>query len=129
MSHERPKSDKTVIIKNMFSPQEFLREPKLILEYRRDLQDECGDRCGPVKRVDVYDCHPEGVAAIVFQEFAGADQCVQLMNGRFFAGRRLTAHLWDGRAKYKVDETEEEAEQRLRQWEEFLEREEQEAKE
>ncbi|XP_054164097.1 HIV Tat-specific factor 1 homolog [Oppia nitens] len=119
---ERPKSEKTVIIKNMFDPKEFLEEPKLILEYRSDLRDECTEKCGSVKRVDIYDCHPEGVAAIVFNEFEGAEQCVQLMNGRFFAGRRLTACHWDGKTRYKIEETEEEAEKRIKQWDEFLER-------
>lgn len=121
MVGERAKCEKTVVIKNMFDPKEFLNEPKLILEYRSDLRDECEEKCGSVKRVDVYDCHPEGVAAVVFHEFDSADQCVQLMNGRFFAGRRLTAELWDGKTRYKVEETEEEAEKRIQQWEQFLE--------
>ena len=105
----------------MFDPKEFLREPKLILEYRTDLREECTEKCGEVKRVDVYDCHPEGVSAVSFQEFDSADQCVQLMNGRFFAGRRLTAEHWDGKTRYKIEETEEEAEKRFQQWEQFLE--------
>ncbi|CAG2115067.1 unnamed protein product [Medioppia subpectinata] len=120
---ERPKCEKTVVISNMFDPKDFVADAKLILEYRSDLRDECGERCGEVKRVDVYDCHPEGVAAVVFAEFAGADQCVQLMNGRFFAGRRLAAEHWDGRTRYKTDETEEEAAKRIQQWDEYLERE------
>ena len=122
MVGERHKSEKTVIISNMFEPKQFLVEPKLILEYRSDLRDECTQKCGEVKRVEIYDCHPEGVAAITFAEFESADKCVQLMNGRFFAGRRLTAHHWDGTTKYKVQETEEEAEKRLQMWDEFLEK-------
>jgi HIV Tat-specific factor 1 len=105
----------------MFEPKDFESEPKLILEYRTDLRDECSEKCGPVKRVDIYDCHPEGVAAITFNDFECADQCVSLMNGRFFAGRKLSAHVWDGKTKYKIEETEEEAEKRIKQWDQFLE--------
>jgi hypothetical protein len=48
------------------------------------------------------------------------------MNGRWFAGRRLVAQKWDGVTKYDVEETEEEKEQRLKQWEEYLEKQEEE---
>ena len=47
---------------------------------------------------------------------------VQEMNGRWFAGRRLVAQKWDGVTKYDVEETEEEKEKRLKQWEQYLER-------
>lgn len=44
------------------------------------------------------------------------------MNGRWFSGRRLVAAKWDGITKYDVEETEEEKEQRLKKWEEYLEK-------
>lgn len=44
------------------------------------------------------------------------------MNGRWFSGRRLVAQKWDGVTKYDVEETEEEKEERLKKWEEYLER-------
>lgn len=50
-----------------------------------------------------------------------ADLVVQMMNGRFFGQRKLTAELWDGKAKYKVEETEEEAKRRLQNWDKHLE--------
>ena len=118
---ERGANEKTVIIKNMFDPKEFSTDPKLILEYRKDVREECEERCGPVKKVDVYDLHPEGVVRVIFNDFESSDKCLELMNGRFFAGRRLEALLWDGKTKYVVKETEEEAEARMKQWDQFLE--------
>lgn len=100
---------------------DFAADPRLILEYRNDLRDECGEKCGDVKKVDIYDNNPEGVAAVFFNEFESADQCVKLMNGRFFAGRQLTSFHWDGKTRYKIQETEEEAEKRMKDWESFLE--------
>lgn len=105
----------------MFSPTEFERDAKLILDYRNDLRDECNEKCGEVKKVEIYDRHVDGVAAVFFKEFDNADACVSLMNGRWFAGRQLISHHWDGKTKYKIKETEEEAEKRIELWEKFLE--------
>ncbi len=121
LADERPKNEMTVVIKNFFDVKEFEKEPKLILEYRSDLRDECEEKFGEVKRVDIYDLHPEGVATVTFKDFAHADECVHVMNGRFFAGRRLLACLWDGKSKYKVNESEEEEQKRIEQWDKFLE--------
>lgn len=120
---QREKNEKVIIIKNMFDPKMFETDPKMILEYRSDLREECEEKCGSVKKVEIYDLHPEGVAAITFNEFEDADKCIELMNGRFFAGRRLDAAHWDGKTKYKVQETEEEVEKRMAKWDEFLEQE------
>jgi len=68
----------------------------------------------------VYDRHPEGVAQINFKEPDAADACVQLLNNRWFGQRKITAATWDGKAKYKVIETSEETEERLKKWEAYL---------
>ena len=44
----------------------------------------------------------------------------QVMNGRWFAGRRITAERWDGVTSYKVEETDQQREQRLGEWERYL---------
>lgn len=118
---ERSKAEKAVIIKNMFDIQEFAKDPKLILEYRTDLREECDEKCGPVRKVEIYDNNPLGVAAVFFADFESADKCVELMNGRFFAGRQLTAESWDGKTRYKINESEEEAAKRMNEWDQFLE--------
>lgn len=42
------------------------------------------------------------------------------MNGRWFAGRRITAERWDGVTSFKAEETDEQREQRLGEWERYL---------
>lgn len=42
------------------------------------------------------------------------------MNGRWFAGRRISAERWDGVTNYKVEETEQQREERLNDWERYL---------
>lgn len=45
--------------------------------------------------------HPEGVAQVSMGDADEADLVVQMMNGRFFGQRKLTAEIWDGKTKFK----------------------------
>lgn len=114
------KCERVVIIKNLFSPEDFDREVALLLEYQQDIRQEC-QKCGDVKKVVIYDRHPEGVAQVTFREPAEAQACVQLLNGRWFSQRKISAEIWDGKTKYKVTETDAEIEARLEKWDKFLE--------
>ncbi|XP_316330.5 HIV Tat-specific factor 1 homolog [Anopheles gambiae] len=123
MRGERSKHERIVIIKNLFEPELFDREVHLLLEYQNDLREECG-KCGTVRRVLLYDRHPEGVAQVTMGDPEEADLVVQLMNGRFFGQRKLTAAIWDGRTKYRIAETDADIDKRRGNWEQYLETEE-----
>ncbi|KFM76892.1 HIV Tat-specific factor 1, partial [Stegodyphus mimosarum] len=116
----RSRNENTVIIKNMFDPKEFDEDAALLLDYQNDIREECS-KCGEVKKVVIYDRNPDGVVAVTFSEPEMADECINLMNGRWFASRQLTAETWDGKTKYKIVETEEEREKRLNSWQKYLE--------
>uniref|UniRef100_A0A182WCH1 RRM domain-containing protein n=1 Tax=Anopheles minimus TaxID=112268 RepID=A0A182WCH1_9DIPT len=120
MRGERSKHERIVIIKNLFEPSLFDREVHLLLEYQNDLREECA-KCGTVRRVLLYDRHPEGVAQITMGDPEEADLVVQMMNGRYFGQRQLTAAIWDGRTKYRIAETDADIDKRRGNWEEFLE--------
>ncbi|EDX11375.1 GD12119 [Drosophila simulans] len=100
MRGERSKNEKTVIIKNLFTPELFEKEVELILEYQNNLREECS-KCGMVRKVVIYDRHPEGVAQINMASPEEADLVIQMMQGRFFGQRQLSAESWDGKTKYK----------------------------
>ncbi|XP_037718017.1 HIV Tat-specific factor 1 [Drosophila subpulchrella] len=119
MRGERSKNEKTVIIKNLFTPELFEKEVELILEYQNNLREECS-KCGMVRKVVIYDRHPEGVAQINMSSPEEADQVIQMMQGRYFGQRQLSAESWDGKTKYKIDESAVEASERLSKWDEFL---------
>ncbi|XP_065362643.1 17S U2 SnRNP complex component HTATSF1 [Calliphora vicina] len=123
MRGERSKHEKTVIIKNLFHPELFEKEVQLILDYQNDLREECS-KCGTVRKVVIYDRHSEGVAQINMSSPEEADLVIQMMQGRFFGKRQLTAEHWDGKTKYKSEETEEEIQKRLNKWDQYLETEE-----
>lgn len=116
------KCERVVIIKNLFSPEDFDKEVALLLEYQQDIRQECL-KCGDVRKVTIFDRHPEGVAQVTFREPAEAQACVQLLNGRWFSQRKISAEIWDGKTKYKINETDAEIEARLDKWDKFLERE------
>lgn len=117
---ERSKHERIVIVKNLFSPSDFDNEVQLILDYQQDLREECS-KCGEVRKVVLYDRHPEGVAQITMKEPEQADAVIQLINGRWFGKRQITAETWDGRTKYRIAEADAELNQRLNKWDKFLE--------
>ncbi|XP_046753611.1 HIV Tat-specific factor 1 homolog isoform X2 [Diprion similis] len=119
MRGEPQKCERVVVIKNLFSPADFDHEVTLLLEYQQDLRAECS-KCGDVKKVVLYDRHPDGVAQVTFKEPAEAQACIQLLNGRWFAQKKISAELWDGKTKYKIVETEAEIEERIAKWDKFL---------
>ncbi|XP_013111420.2 HIV Tat-specific factor 1 [Stomoxys calcitrans] len=120
MRGERSKNEKTVIIKNLFHPELFEKEVQLILDYQNDLREECS-KCGTVRKVVIYDRHSEGIAQINMSSPEEADLVIQMMQGRFFGKRQLKAEHWDGKTKYKIEETEEEIKKRLNKWDSYLE--------
>lgn len=54
MRGERSKHERTVIIKNLFEPDLFEKQVELLLEYQKDLREEC-EKCGHVRKVIIYD--------------------------------------------------------------------------
>uniref|UniRef100_G1T3L5 17S U2 SnRNP complex component HTATSF1 n=1 Tax=Oryctolagus cuniculus TaxID=9986 RepID=G1T3L5_RABIT len=114
MRHER-----VVIIKNMFHPMDFEDDPLVLNEIREDLRVECS-KFGQIKKLLLFDRHPDGVASVSFRDPEEADYCIQTLDGRWFGGRQITAEAWDGTTDYQVEETSREREERLRGWEAFL---------
>ncbi|XP_049622562.1 HIV Tat-specific factor 1 [Suncus etruscus] len=114
MRHER-----VVIIKNMFHPTDFEDDPLVLNEIREDLRVECS-KFGQIRKLLLFDRHPDGVASVSFRDPEEADSCIQTFHGRWFGGRQITAEAWDGTTDYQVEETSREREERLKGWEAFL---------
>ncbi|RIA88218.1 hypothetical protein C1645_713419 [Glomus cerebriforme] len=118
---------KIVILKHMFTLEELENDITLILDLKEDIRNEC-EKLGEVTNVVLYDKEPEGVVSVKFKDQISADACVLKMNGRFFAGRRIEAEIFDGKQKYqktgaKSGETEEEESARLEKYSKWLEQE------
>uniref|UniRef100_A0A673JJR2 17S U2 SnRNP complex component HTATSF1 n=1 Tax=Sinocyclocheilus rhinocerous TaxID=307959 RepID=A0A673JJR2_9TELE len=119
VAETRKRHEKVVIIQNMFHPSDFEEDPLVLNEYRDDLRTEC-EKFGQVKKVIIFDRHPDGVASVAFKEPEEADMCQTALNGRWFGGKKLSAQLWDGVTDYQVEETSREREERLKAWGSFL---------
>lgn len=120
MVGERAKHERVVILKNVFESKMFDEDVGLILEFQQDLREEC-TKCGEVRKVILYDRHPEGVAQVNMSAPEEADEVVKLLNGRWFGKRKLSAEIWDGRTKYRVQETDSQITERIGNWDKFLE--------
>lgn len=115
----RKKQDRIVVFKNVFDAEAFEKNPVLVTDIRDDIKREC-EKYGEVRKVIVFDRNEEGVCSVAFSAFEAADACLSVMNGRWFGGRRITAEKWDGVTSYKVEETEQQKEERLNEWERYL---------
>lgn len=109
-----------VVIKNMFSPEEAVEELNFVKDLKDDLTREAA-KCGPVEKVKVFERNPEGVVVIVFTAHEAAAKCINIMNGRFFAQRKLFADFYDGVTNYYVAESEESKAKRVQKFQQWLE--------
>ncbi|CAJ0835729.1 4251_t:CDS:10 [Entrophospora sp. SA101] len=94
-------------------------------DLKEDIRNEC-EKLGEVTNVVLYDKEPEGIVSVKFKDQISAEACVLKMNGRFFAGRRVEAEIFDGKQKYqktgsKSNETDEEEATRLEKYAKWLE--------
>nr|XP_032836562.1 HIV Tat-specific factor 1 [Petromyzon marinus] len=115
----RLKHERVVIIHHLFHPSDFQEDPLVLNEISHDLRSE-SEKFGCVKKVILFDRHPDGVASVSFREAEEADRCVASLHGRWFGGRQLQAETWDGVTDYQVEETSRERDERIKGWEGFL---------
>lgn len=98
---KHPADTVIVILKKMFTLDEFKEDLMFAEELEADIRAECS-KLGVVEKLKVFKNNPEGVVSVRFQEPEAANKCIQLMNGRWFGGRQVEAHLYDGVTNYAV---------------------------
>jgi len=114
-AHRKQSAERvTVVIRGMFSPEEAAADASLAADLEADVQAEAA-KLGPVEKVRAFKTHPDGVVTVKFKGEEGAAACVARMAGRWFGGRQLAAHMWDGSENFnvKVRETAEQQAARL----------------
>ena len=70
-------------------------------------------------QVRVFHTHPDGIVTIKFKTDDAAAKCIQIMQGRYFGGRQVKAHMWDGITSYHIKQQKESAEQQQARLEKF----------
>ncbi|GAB5587542.1 hypothetical protein Unana1_02442 [Umbelopsis nana] len=117
---------KIVILKNMYTQQELDDDPALLLELKDDVREEC-ERLGEVTNVIMYDKSPGGIISVRYKEHESAEACIKLMDKRYFAGKQISAEIYDGHTKYQksgatdTEEDEEAEKARLEKYAKWLE--------
>ena len=106
-------TDVVVILKGLFTPSELSSSPAGKAELEADVVIEA-TKAGPVEKVRAFEENPEGVVSVRFKTKEGADACIALMDGRWFAGRQVKAFKYDGYTNYNVKAVETEEEQMAR---------------
>jgi HIV Tat-specific factor 1 len=117
-----------VVVEGMFDPAESVANPQFFEELEKDIAEEF-EKCGPLEKITVFSRNPRGVVIVKFTTAFAAQECVRLMDGRYFGGRKLRSMFWDGVTNYSsgpvaVSEQQSEAdEQRLEEFGNWLEQE------
>lgn len=57
---------------------------------------------------------------VTFDSVDGSDAAVRMLDRTIFAGRVISVALWDGREKFKREETDEERRRRDEAWQRFI---------
>lgn len=104
-----------VVLKNVFDPTSA--DYPMI---RQDIAEGCA-AVGDVVKITVFQRNPEGVVTVRFAKTEDAISCIDLMNGRFYDGRVLSAAFYDGKTDYRYKETEDDRQERDREWKKWLE--------
>merc|ERR1711988_24277 len=93
---------KIVILKHMFSLEEAEKEgPEFYPELAEEVKEEC-EKIGQVAKVTPIERHKQGIVSVKFKSSAEAEECIRVMDGRFFAGRTVEAFFYDGKTDLRA---------------------------
>ncbi|KIS72183.1 U2 snRNP complex subunit CUS2 [Mycosarcoma maydis] len=97
---------RTVVLTKMFTLFELESDPTLLLDLKEDVREECNSSIGGVTNVVLWDAEPEGIITVKFSTPDQANACVRMMNGRFFAQRRIDAYILRSKPRFRKTTTE-----------------------
>ena len=65
-------------------------------------------------QVRVFHMNPQGIVMVKFKTDDAAAKCLEVMEGRYFGCKKVSAHMWDGITNYHVKKKESAEEQQAR---------------
>lgn len=89
-----------VVLEGLFKPQDFLN-PTFSDELEADIASEC-EKLGVLEKLTFFSSNPRGIVVVKFSTSYAAQECIRVMNGRYFGGQRLKCYFWDGVSNYSV---------------------------
>lgn len=90
-------NESIVLLYNMFTTLQLDKDPGLLIDICEDVKEEVQRRIGVVKRVFLLE--DRQVVVVKLMSRHDACECVKLMNGRWYGGKRVKANIYDGSFK------------------------------
>ncbi|CAE8699258.1 unnamed protein product [Polarella glacialis] len=91
-----------VVLRHMFSAQEAEKEgPEFYKELAEEVKTEC-EKVGQVARVTPMERHKQGIVCVKFKSSSEAEECIRVMDGRFFGGHTVEACFYDGKTDLRA---------------------------
>lgn len=115
-------ADRHVVLRHMFGPEDAARSGDVAAwtaALREDVRAEAA-RHGAVRCVRVFPGHADGVVVVKFANTLDAQRCIDALDGRYFAGRRVSAAPYDGFTDFAVAEDIDARERRIDAWHKYL---------
>jgi len=109
-----------VVLKGLFDPKEAVGDPQFYSDLKPEIGAEC-EKIGPVQSLHIFENNPEGVVAVKYETHRAASRCIEVMNGRWFAKRQVSAEFYDGHTQYEVRETDAQEKARIEHFGKWLE--------
>lgn len=103
---------KIVVLEGMFTLDYFKsankkgtnaesEEDRLVQELEEDVAEEVS-KIGEIEKITIFTKNPNGIIVIRFTTSFAAQECIRLMNGRYFSGRKIKCFFWDGVTNYAM---------------------------
>ena len=70
------------------------------MDIKEDIREECS-KLGEVTNVVLFDLEEDGVSSVRFANAEAARACVDVMDGRSFAGQKVEAYISEGKEHFK----------------------------
>jgi HIV Tat-specific factor 1 len=94
-----------IVLEGMFHPHDFSQLANSLANDEEDLQQEIAEECekfGAIDKITLFARNPRGIVVVKFSTSFAAQECIRVMNGRFFAGRKIKCYFWDGVSNYSI---------------------------
>lgn len=115
---EELKRLRIMVLKNVFQPNEMIKDPMLYGKIIKELTDVCS-KFGKVTLVKPFENNVEGKCIVRFDDSQSCSIAVGDMDNTEIRGRIVSAEIWDGKNIVSAKETEEEYEERIKRFHDF----------
>jgi HIV Tat-specific factor 1 len=77
---DQAKGLKIIVLKNLFSPEEFIEDPSFRNDLELDMIEECENSFGEIEKIQIFEENPQGILKIKFRTAVAAEKAIQVNN-------------------------------------------------